>query len=136
MRELLMEDRFKLRGIHPILQELLEVKYIDYVKGTVDFGDGDIFPIDDNIKLQQCTGSRDIKGNLIYEGDIIRTITNATYYITIKSLYKVIWEPKYCQFLAENGSGICIDLMDAKDVEVIGNVYYTSRLIIDTSEDK
>ena len=65
-----MSDRFKFRGIHPVLAELQEINFIDFIHNTVDFGDGDIFKIEE-VNMQQSTGKKDTNGKLIYEDDIL-----------------------------------------------------------------
>ena len=63
-----------------------EVKSIDFVNETIDFGDGDIFFINgkegayDSINLHPCTGFTDTDKNLIFENDTI-TIGNDDYVV-------------------------------------------------------
>lgn len=65
-----MNDRFNFRGYHPVIGEVMGISEIDYHKRIAYFTDGDGFNIDE-VKLMECTGLKDVEGNLIYEGDII-----------------------------------------------------------------
>ena len=72
-----LEDRFKFKAIHPVLNEAMEVTNIDFVKGTIEFGDGDVFLIAgkdgayDEIQLEQSTGLKNKNGTLLFNNDMV-----------------------------------------------------------------
>lgn len=119
-----MNDRFKFRGFHPVLAEVQEIKFIDFIHNTVDFGNGDIFDIEE-VKLQQCTGLKDKNSKLIYEGDIVKDIS-------LNWILKVGY--KKCAFYIKNKvyTGYFHELAIAyseKRLEVIGNIYENKELL-------
>lgn len=114
-----MNDRFKFRGIHPVLGELQEIKYIDFIHNTVDFGDGDIFKIEE-VNIQQSAGLKDKNGKLIYEKDCVKNFDNR--------IYQVFWVDDAACFMVENirtktKQGIYSLISLRNDLEVIGNIY-------------
>jgi uncharacterized phage protein (TIGR01671 family) len=120
-----MENRFKFKGIHPVLNEMQEVKFLDFIHNTVDFGDGDIFDIE-GIKLLQCTGKKDKNGKLIYEGDVLKE-----YYVDIdyggsEDTTKVEFSPLIAGFIMTRDNYkndiTLFDEVDLNNFEVIGNI--------------
>lgn len=124
-----MNDRFKFRGIHPVLGELQEIKFIDFIHNTVDFGDGDIFNIED-VKIQQSTGLKDKNRKLIYEGDIVK------FNFDIDEIKAVVsWDDKELIGFYLNTTDYFKDKYVTdydfykNDYEVIGNIYKNKELL-------
>ena len=82
---------------------------------------------DDNFVVEQCTGLRDKKGKLIYEGDYIR------FEWTFKDneVCKVVWDRKQCRFTCYDAVSGCefitwytaFENGSSYRCEIIGNVH-------------
>ena len=134
-----MNNRFRFRGFHPVLAEVQEIKFIDFIHNTVDFGDGDIFNIED-VKIQQCTGIKDKNGKLIYEGDIVSYHNKKHYYYIYLYKGNVGFYHGDCvmQYILSKNfedpiNSALYNLWDEEDVEIMGNIYENAELL--TLED-
>lgn len=106
-----MEDRFKVR-----LWDTCEERYIYNAQNEIHYCEA---LHDSRYIPEQCTGTKDKNGNLIYEGDIVRT--------PIFYHGKPIGENK--TFLVKYGnSGFNIFTLNGKYLEIIGNIHENREL--------
>ena len=69
-----------------------------------------------------CTGVKDIKGNLIYEGDILKVINGSINGIGLSNKWEVKW--------VDNGWNISQWSFDCThSYEIIGNIYQNKELL-------
>lgn len=75
----------------------------------------------DNVIYMQCTGLKDKNGNLIYEGDVIKTETGAQIVVD--------WDPTKAGFIPWTWA--YDDYCDPSTIEIVKNVYENPELIED-----
>lgn len=77
-----------------------------------------------NVGLMECTGLKDLKGNEIYEGDILSND---------EECYKVVFENgSYRAEYADGFEDYSLDLIDvAHCCEIVGNIYENPELLED-----
>ena len=93
-----IEDRFNFRIWDDLSKQMLHYKYFEY--------------INDKSKVLQCTGLKDSKGNLIYEGDVVKALSERgfDYGNNIGKFFKVFW-------FKENGAWYIERDFDDEEVE-------------------
>ena len=71
--------------------------------------------------IEQCTGLRDKNGNLIYEGDLIKSPNNS-YMLEVVRMPNGVYGCKVCKISPVWEMNL-YSLINAYDVEIIGNVH-------------
>lgn len=133
-----MKDRFQFRiwdkkrkvMLYEDSEDLVTEGYYDYeewwgspihflLKAMTDFFD---YGYDKDYVLMQSTGIRDVKGNLIYEGDILKIINGSINGIGLSIKREVKW--------VNDGWNINQWNFDSThSYEIIGNVYENKELL-------
>lgn len=117
-----MEDRFNFRIWDGLSKQMLHYKYFEYVT--------------DKSKVLQCTGLKDSKGNLIYEGDIVKVLTERGFDHgnNIGKFFEVFWFKNNGAWYIKRDLDdeevekykpykMVIEMLANCDLEVVGNVY-------------
>lgn len=107
-------DRLKFRAWYS------EEKKMEYQEGKTPAWLGDILTNSYYIPMQ-CTGVKDKNGNLIYEGDVIKTETGAQIVVD--------WDPTKAGFIPWTWA--YDDYCDPSMIEIVKNVYENPELIDD-----
>lgn len=114
-------DRFKFRVWDKYLQgyvkENLGEEYV-WIEDDGQLGAG---IDDDSCILEQCTGLKDKNGNLIYEGDLIKSPSNS-YPLEIVRMPNGVYGCKVCKIHPVWEMNL-YSLINAYDVEIIGNIH-------------
>lgn len=132
-----MNDRFRFR-----VYDKSEECYVDpgdcavfYIEpngettiGVYNNGDVDdvIYCKEENICVEQCTGLKDNKGQLIYEGDIVNILCE------VEEQGVIEWATEEAQFVvsAEQAGFVAnFDNYCGSDLEVIGNIHENAKLL-------
>lgn len=135
-----MKDRFKFRIFDKDDKKIHDVIFINYENNGIEWlneQDKKRAAFIGEVPTMQCTGLKDKNGKLIYEGDILYTPSwwwgNCFVYL-FKGECGPCKSDNVMQYtLAKNIKnpleGLCWNLWDGKDVEVIGNIYETPELL-------
>lgn len=126
-----MQDRFKFRVWNKENKKLYDWNFLEETKGENTFF-WVLHQAQNDCKhniLMQCTGLKDKKGNLIYEGDVVKSEAQAGIIIN----YGIVgFNEKEAKFLiTENlqSKDYRLSFWYRDSLEVIGNIYENPELI-------
>ena len=120
-----MKDRFKFRAWNlekGIMHYNAEDTYDGISNNSIAHSNFSAVLEDNEYVVMQCTGIKDVKGNIIYEGDILKVINGSVCGMKVKGTVVVEW----------NGTGWNINNWEYDDThsyEIIGNIYENKELL-------
>lgn len=118
-----MNDRFKFRVWDTDIKEYLVGEFLvggcgDMIHNVVDC---ESFLNKGNYIIEQSTGLKDKNGNLIYEGDLIKSPNNS-YMLEVVRMPNGVYGCKVCKISPVWEMNL-YSLINAYDVEIIGNIH-------------
>ena len=131
-----MQDRFKYRCWHKPTKTMYEVFEFNktFIKATPSFVVTSIRTIKtEDCILIQCTGLKDKNNKLIYEGDIVKTITHNLYeeHIGVIRYHTCYFSLDYKEVgkFGECGISLTKNTSDFVALEMLGDIYENPELI-------
>ena len=119
-----MNDRFKFRVWDTEIKEYLVGCFLvggsNMIHNSVDY---ESFLNKGNFVIEQCTGLKDKNGNLIYEGDIVKSPNNS-YPLEIVRMPNGVYGCKVHKISPVWEMNL-YSLINAYDIEIIGNIHET-----------
>ena len=124
-----MNDRFKFRVFDNTAKKYLPRSQCVLLSDSTLIQQlaGEDIILEDTI-IEQCTGSKDKKGNLIYESDIIRYVKHSNLGLGGDRYAKVFWWDTVQGFAIETNYGDYYGLDDF-EIEVVGNIHENGDLL-------
>ena len=109
-------------------ESMRDVLVIDWVNELIDLSGGIIERRPNEVKIMQYTGLKDKNGVEIYEGDIVKTVSNGEVFTGV-----VVYDLSEVDFKVTDGKenyGRNFQYLTGNDEnEVIGNIYQNKELI-------
>ena len=123
-----MQDRFKFRAWDNQERYYIPDEETNFCHGMMEYWlDKENCPL----TFEQCTGLKDKKSKLIYEGDILASDNEC-----FREKYKVEFCQHYSQFLliGINTTGGAFDVIEHNSLEIIGNIHENSELLEEAND--
>lgn len=94
------------------------------------FLNGEFYRISET-PLMQFTGTHDIHGNEIYEGDIVQSIKHidGNFVERIRDVYTVVWQGTSFQYKPVTPCQYMVGMIGCAQAEVIGNIHQNQDLL-------
>ncbi len=134
-----MQDRFKFRIWDKDKKKMfdcIQINFAENAYGSNKIKDNECsihLMYQPHLELMQCTGLKDKHGKLIYEGDIVKTITHNPYeeHIGVIRYHTCYFSLDYKEVgkFGECGISLIKNTSDFVTLEMLGNIYENPELI-------
>lgn len=127
-----MQDRLKFRFWDTKTENIITMnERLMYTGRNFNLDLGNMIYASKRFVTMQCTGLKDKNGKLIYEGDIVKVPDNWDMFGMMAGEKREVYFKEGGFRLKPNYQGVGIGywLEDAKEFEIIGNIYQNSELL-------